>query len=100
MFLNRSSALFHGKRGSPLWRRMIENYEANGGPVFECWFAACLLVCLLGPVFEHFDRWDNFPQSGQDIILTLVACCIAFALLLICTPGASDSSQPSSHAFR
>lgn len=44
-----------------------------------------VVIFLSGPVFEHFDRWDHFPQSGNDILLTLVAVviCIAAAVSLI-----------------
>jgi len=42
-------------------------------------------ILLGGPVFEHFDHWDHFPQSGNDILLTIVAVlvCFAFAVSLI-----------------
>ena len=36
-----------------------------------------LLVCA--PIFEHFDRWDGFPRSGHDIVLTLVGVVVCFA---------------------
>jgi drug/metabolite transporter (DMT)-like permease len=44
-----------------------------------------LAIFLAGPVFEHFDHWDNFPQSGNDILLTVIAVlvCLAAAVSLI-----------------
>lgn len=51
------------------------------------WIALLLVFVLFlgGPVFEHFDHWDHFPQSGNDILLTLVTAviCIAAAVSLI-----------------
>ena len=35
-------------------------------------FLAVVLL-LGGPVFEHFDHWDGFPQSGQDFLLSVIA---------------------------
>ncbi len=40
-------------------------------------------VVLCAPVFEHYDRWDGFPSSGNDIVLTLVAALICFAAGLV-----------------
>lgn len=33
-----------------------------------------ILLCLIcaGPLFETVDHWDNFPQTGNDMVLTLV----------------------------
>jgi hypothetical protein len=39
-----------------------------------------LTVYICGPVFEHFDRWDHFPQSGPDIVVTLAAIALCFAV--------------------
>lgn len=51
------------------------------------WIALLLVFAIFlgGPLFEHFDRWDHFPQSGNDILLTLVAVviCLAAAVSLI-----------------
>ena len=65
-----------------------------------------LLVCVIllgGPVFEHFDQWDNFPQSGNDIVLTVVAVviCIASAASLIRTLEQTSTTSidlPPKHA--
>jgi hypothetical protein len=45
------------------------------------WIALLLVFAMFlgGPVFEHFDHWDHFPQSGNDILLTLLAVVICFA---------------------
>lgn len=52
-------------------------------------------IFLAGPVFEHFDRWDHFPQSGNDILLTLVAVvvCLGAALSLIRKTETNTSSS-------
>jgi hypothetical protein len=42
-------------------------------------------IYISGPFFEAVDHWDNFPQSGNDIILTLVMAATFFALLLCAT---------------
>ena len=42
-------------------------------------------IYISGPFFEVVDHWDNFPQSGNDIILTLVMAATFFALLLCAT---------------
>lgn len=45
-------------------------------------------VSLFGPAFETVDRWDNFPQKTDDIVLsatavvTFLAGLVAFALAL------------------
>ena len=39
-------------------------------------------ICLLAPIFEHFDHWDNFPRSETDIVLTLTAALLAAGLAL------------------
>lgn len=40
-----------------------------------------LAVCMFGPLFETVDHWDQFPQSGNDIVLSIV---LAVALLAFC----------------
>jgi len=45
---------------------------------------ACVLLAipyLFGPFFEAVDRWDSFPQSGNDIVLTVTAIAICFGLV-------------------
>ncbi len=48
--------------------------------------AFVLFAFLFGPLFETFDRWDNFPQKSDDIALstsgfvTFLAAVVAFAL--------------------
>jgi hypothetical protein len=58
-----------------------------------------LAIFIAGPLFEHFDHWDNFPQSGNDILLTVIAVlvCLAAAVSLIrklalISSGHSDSA--------
>ena len=43
----------------------------------------CVLL-LLGPLYEIFDRWDSFPQGGDDTVLSLIAlvCCCGLFLAL------------------
>lgn len=41
-----------------------------------------LAIFLTAPVFEHFDHWDNFPQSGQDIVLTVIGMLVCFAAVV------------------
>ena len=45
---------------------------------------AVVLVCVLAPVAELFDGWDNTLQSGNDVEsnLALVAVCLGAALVL------------------
>jgi hypothetical protein len=35
--------------------------------------ALVLLICVVGPVVEMFDRWDNTAQTGNDTEYSLVA---------------------------
>src|SRR5260370_16448359 len=45
---------------------------------------ACVLLAipyLFGPFFETVDRWASFPQSGNDIVLTVTAIAICFGLV-------------------
>jgi hypothetical protein len=46
-----------------------------------------LVVYLCAPLFESVDHWDHFPQSGHDIVLTVlgVALCLGIALTLMRT---------------
>lgn len=55
-----------------------------------------LLIFLGGPVFEHFDHWDHFPQSGNDILLTLVAVVICLAAAVSLIRKIEGSTAPSS----
>ncbi len=32
-----------------------------------------IVIHYAGPAFELADRWDNFPQSGNDTLHTLIA---------------------------
>ncbi len=34
---------------------------------------ALIVIHYAGPAFELADRWDNFPQSGNDTLHTLIA---------------------------
>jgi hypothetical protein len=73
-----------------------------------------LIIYVCAPVFEHFDRWDGFPQSGQDIILALVllATCLSLpssivvfrwlsrlASLMTIRPRATEVNNESLLAF-
>ena len=44
-----------------------------------------LAVCMFGPLFETVDHWDQFPQSGNDIVLTIVFVLVLLALCLCAT---------------
>ena len=48
-----------------------------------CHFACVFLAIpyLFGPFFEIVDRWDSFPQGGNDIVLTVTAIAICFGLV-------------------
>src|SRR5436309_2237949 len=52
-------------------------------------FLACLTVVLLlcislfGPAFETVDHWDNFPQSGDDIVLSLICLVACVGAMLV-----------------
>jgi hypothetical protein len=51
-----------------------------------CQVAVVLLLVtyLFGPAFESIDHWDHFPQSGNDIVLNVIAlaaCLGAVAVL-------------------
>lgn len=37
---------------------------------------------ISGPLFETVDHWDQFPQSGNDIVLAVVLALTLFALCL------------------
>lgn len=62
-------------------------------------FAIVLLsaVYLFGPLFESVDRWDYFPQSGNDIVLTAIVVAICFgAALSFIRPVLRGSFVPNS----
>jgi type VI protein secretion system component VasK len=42
-------------------------------------------VHISGPLFETVDHWDQFPQSGNDIVLSIVLALTLFALCLCAT---------------
>ena len=42
-------------------------------------------VYISGPLFETVDHWDQFPQSGNDIVLSIVLALTLFALCLCAT---------------
>lgn len=46
-----------------------------------------VVVYLYAPLFESVDHWDHFPQSGHDIVLTVlgIALCLGIALTLMRT---------------
>jgi hypothetical protein len=51
--------------------------------------ALLVMIILLSPAFEMFDKWDGFPNPDKDIVMNVlaVAVCLAvsvsFALLLL-----------------
>lgn len=58
-----------------------------------------LLVCLICPLLEITDRWDNTLQTGNDseYALVVVALCLGAALLLarVVLPGPQRKSRIS-----
>lgn len=42
-----------------------------------------LVLLLLAPVYESFDRWDGFPKSGNDTVLNLIAASTFAGLVLV-----------------
>jgi formate hydrogenlyase subunit 4 len=42
-----------------------------------------VIVLLLAPLFETIDRWDGFPQSGNDIVLTVLAALAVFGFVVL-----------------
>ena len=42
-----------------------------------------LILLLLAPLYESFDRWDGFPRSGNDTVLNLIAAVTLAGLALI-----------------
>ena len=44
-----------------------------------------LAVCVFGPLFETVDHWDQFPQTGNDIVLSIVLAVALFAFCLCTT---------------
>lgn len=45
--------------------------------------ALLVIVLLLAPLFETIDRWDGFPQSGNDIVLTVLAALAVFGFVVL-----------------
>lgn len=57
-----------------------------------------LLTCAVflgAPAFEHFDHWDHFPESGQDILLTVIGVlvCLAAVVSLVRELGQVSAKQ-------
>lgn len=49
--------------------------------------AILLFLLFAGPLFETVDHWDNFPQTGNDTVLSfvmLVTCMGAVSLFKKC----------------
>lgn len=42
-----------------------------------------LILLLLAPLYETFDRWDGFPRSGNDTVLNLVGAVAFCGLVLV-----------------
>ncbi|MBA3915238.1 MAG: hypothetical protein H0X25_15590 [Acidobacteriales bacterium] len=42
-----------------------------------------LAIFLLAPVYETFDHWDGFPQSGNDTVLNLIAAVTFCGVVLV-----------------
>ena len=42
-----------------------------------------VLVHVGGPMFEAVDEWDNFPQSGNDFVLSFLAVIVCLGLMLL-----------------
>ena len=42
-----------------------------------------LVLLLLSPLYESFDRWDGFPRSGDDTVLNLIAAVTFGGLILV-----------------
>lgn len=42
-----------------------------------------VIVLLLAPLFETIDWWDGFPQSGNDIVLTVLAALAVFGFVAL-----------------
>ncbi len=46
-----------------------------------------LLLLLLAPLYESFDRWDGFPRSGNDTVLNLISAVAFCGLVLVAAEG-------------
>lgn len=46
-----------------------------------------IAVCVLSSAFEPFDHWDKFPQSGHDIVLSIVAFLAMLGMVLLAVPA-------------
>lgn len=42
-----------------------------------------LAVQFSAPLFETIDRWDGFPQSGNDLELGVIAALASFGVVLL-----------------
>lgn len=42
-----------------------------------------LVLLLLAPLYESFDRWDGFPKSGNDTVLNLIGTVAFCGLVLV-----------------
>ena len=42
-----------------------------------------LILLLLAPVYESFDRWDGFSRSGNDTVLNLIEAVAFCGLVLV-----------------
>lgn len=42
-----------------------------------------VLVHVGGAMFETLDEWDNFPQSGNDFVLSFLAVIVCLGLMLL-----------------
>ena len=62
--------------------------------------AAVLLICLLCPIMELFDQWDNTVQTGNDTeyALVIVALCVGAAYAIDRFVPTSPGVEPTSEA--
>lgn len=42
-----------------------------------------LVLLLLAPLYESFDRWDGFPEGGNDTVLNLIGAVAFCGLVLV-----------------
>lgn len=42
-----------------------------------------LVIMLLAPIYESFDHWDQFPNGGDDTVLSLLATVAFCGLVLV-----------------
>jgi hypothetical protein len=65
--------------------------------------AVVLLICLVCPIMELFDQWDNTVQTGNDTeyALVIVGLCIgvayAFERFLVTSPVVKSMSESMRH---